>query len=99
MDGLANTMPPVVEHAQPPKTKSKQAKSQPTMLSVAGPMGDVPGYMCRRVDLFGMSKEQQTNLYRLLSGLVREGAVLRNGTVIKSPMHALKWLLENMSDD
>lgn len=100
MDGSTNVMPPVVVgKTESSKSKAKPEKREPRMLSFAGPIGEVPGYMCRRVDLFGMSKEQQANLYRLLSGLVREGSVLRNGTVVKSPMHALKWMLENMTAD
>jgi hypothetical protein len=60
------------------------------------PMGPVPGYVTRRVDIHRMSSLQSETLAKILSGLQFAKATLLNGTPVKSPMHAVLWMLENV---
>jgi hypothetical protein len=92
---------PTSESEQPVASQEPQPKSRRRVKQVVreiiftGPAGELPGYMSRRIDLFQLTVQQQTSLYSLWAGLVRDGAKLKNGTVVKAPSHAVKWMLEN----
>ena len=59
-------------------------------------LGPLPGYVSRRVDVYRMSVLQSETLAAILSGLQFNKATLLNGTPVKSPMHAIQWMLENV---
>lgn len=53
-----------------------------------------PGYMTRRVDVRGMTAKQSQRLHDIMHGLRAADARLQDGTIVSSPMHAIKWMLE-----
>jgi hypothetical protein len=60
------------------------------------PFGPLPGYVKRRVDLGRMSQKQSLTLASITSGLQFKEATLIDGTRVRSELHAIKWVLENL---
>lgn len=85
--------PPILQ-SEPVKPKAK-AHAVARAITFSGPTGELPGYMGRRIDLAQLTAKQQRSIYTLWAGLVRDGAKLQNGTPVKAPSHAVKWMLEN----
>jgi hypothetical protein len=65
--------------------------------SIEIPLGPLPGYIKRRVDIGRMSREQSERLGEITSGLQFSEATLKNGTRVKSELHAIRWVLENLN--
>lgn len=61
---------------------------------VTAPSGPIPGYVSRRIDVQQMTAVQSEMLARITSGLQYQGERLKDGTVVRNPQHAIKWLLE-----
>ena len=57
---------------------------------------DLIGTPGRRCDIQNMTMEQKSNLRRLRDGLEKNGAKLKDGTVVQRDQSAIKYLLENL---
>lgn len=80
--------------------KSGSAKSVDiavTPMAIIVPTGPPPGYIVRRVDIHRMTVKQSEMLASIASGLQFNHAKLENGTVVRSGMHAIQWMLENVN--
>jgi hypothetical protein len=88
---VVESKPEVVEvvEVQTPSVKLKLG-------TIEIPMGPLPGYIKRRVDIGRMSREQSERLGEITSGLQFKQAKLKNGTLVRSELHAVRWLLENL---
>ena len=53
----------------------------------------------RRVDTKSLTMEQRQNLQRLKNGLDKLGTKLKDGTSIRTEASAIKWMLEQLSED
>jgi len=88
---VVESKPEVVEAAEV-QTPSVELK----LGSIEIPLGPLPGYIKRRVDIGRMSREQSERLGEITSGLQFKQAKLKNGTLVRSELHAVRWLLENL---
>lgn len=80
------------EQVAPPATASTQTRS----LSV--PLAAVDfGYLPRRIDLRKLTKRQSGVLRQLQEALSGQGVRLADGSPIKNPANAIKWLLESVA--
>jgi hypothetical protein len=91
---------PVVEIVEAKKGVEAVAPDAPSVELKLGtieiPLGPLPGYIKRRVDIGRMSREQSERLGEITSGLQFKQAKLKNGTLVRSELHAVRWLLENL---
>lgn len=55
------------------------------------------GYLPRRIDLRKLTKRQSGALRQLQEALSGEGVRLADGSQIKNPANAIKWLLESLA--
>jgi len=92
---MAKNSPPITDNT----ASTKQVNSTNTLCEITVPMGPLPGYVVRRIDIHRMSALQSERLARIVSGLQCEKAVLENGTVVRNGMHAIQWILENVKTD
>ena len=79
---------------QPKKTRVMKVKIE--TVSIELPMGPPSGYVRRRVDLGRMTAKQAEALSELTSGLQHKEAKLLDGAKVRTELHAIKWLLENL---
>lgn len=79
--------------AAPPARMSTQTKS------VSVPLASVDfGYLPRRIDLRKLTKRQSGALRQLQEALSVQGVRLADGSQIKNPANAIKWLLESLAE-
>lgn len=71
----------------------------PALLRLEVPVAEVPphGYIARHVDV-RFTPDQARQLRRIVQGLDRQQAVLRNGRRVTDGPKALMWLLENLAE-
>lgn len=80
------------EQVAPPATVSTQTRS------VSVPLAAVDfGYLPRRIDLRKLTKRQSGVLRQLQEALSGQGVRLADGSPIKNPANAIKWLLESVA--
>ena len=95
---MENGLPTVdslpVEESKP-KAKPKAAKSNKSSISV--PKGPLPGYVKRRVDVGRMTRLQAESLASITTGLQFEQERLKDGSPIKTEIHAIRWMLEQVA--
>ena len=91
---------PSVDTPKKPR-KKKTVKQMPFVMASANiPMATIEhGYAPRRCDVEGMGKEQRDNLMMCTNGLIAKSAKLKNGTLVRRPSHAIKWILENINGE
>jgi hypothetical protein len=78
--------------AAPPARMSTQTKS------VSVPLASTDfGYLPRRIDLRKLTKRQSGVLRQLQEALSGQGVRLADGSPIKNPANAIKWLLESVA--
>jgi hypothetical protein len=78
--------------AAPPARMSTQTKS------VNVPLASTDfGYLPRRIDLRKLTKRQSGVLRQLQEALSGQGVRLADGSPIKNPANAIKWLLESVA--
>jgi hypothetical protein len=78
--------------AAPPAKMSTQTKS------VSVPLASTDfGYLPRRIDLRKLTKRQSGVLRQLQEALSGQGVRLADGSPIKNPANAIKWLLESVA--
>ena len=78
--------------AAPPAKVSTQTRS------VSVPLASVDfGYLPRRIDLRKLTKRQSGVLRQLQEALCSQGVRLADGSQIKNPANAIKWLLESVA--
>jgi len=101
-----NKMPPitdaVVEIVEAKKgVEAVEVPARSTELkfgSIEIPLGPLPGNVRRRVEAKYLSLEQREKLASITSGLQFAEAKLKNGTQVRSESHAIRWVLENLTD-
>jgi hypothetical protein len=80
------------EQVAPPTKVSTQTRS------VSVPLASVDfGYLPRRIDLRKLTKRQSGALRQLQEALCSQGVRLADGSQIKNPANAIKWLLESVA--
>lgn len=73
-------------------------KMQTETRSVSVPLASVDfGYLPRRIDLRKLTKRQSGALRQLQEALSVQGVRLADGSQIKNPANAIKWLLESLA--
>jgi len=78
--------------AAPPAKVSTQTRS------VSVPLASVDfGYLPRRIDLRKLTKRQSSALRQLQEALSSQDVRLADGSQIKNPANAIKWLLESVA--
>jgi len=78
--------------AAPPAKMLTQTKS------VSVPLASTDfGYLPRRIDLRKLTKRQSGVLRQLQEALSGQGVRLADGSPIKNPANAIKWLLESVA--
>ncbi len=78
--------------AAPTARMSTQTKS------VSVPLASTDfGYLPRRIDLRKLTKRQSGVLRQLQEALSGQGVRLADGSLIKNPANAIKWLLESVA--
>lgn len=93
---ITDAIPEIKEAKVQPETKleADPVKLQTGLIEV--PLGPLPGYIVRRVDTNRMNSKQSEALAAITSGLEFKEARLIDGTFVKTEMHAIKWMLENV---
>ena len=77
----------------PPK---KVQLTQRTLMIEVPVLEGLDGYASRRVQIDRMTSKQASRLKSIRFALEESGATLANGKPVKSAMHAVLWMLENM---
>lgn len=79
-------------------TVAPPAKVSTQTRSVSVPLASVNfGYLPRRIDLRKLTKRQSGVLRQLQEALCSQGVRLADGSQIKNPANAIKWLLESVA--
>jgi hypothetical protein len=74
------------------------AKMSTQTKSVSVPLASTDfGYLPRRIDLRKLTKRQSGVLRQLQEALSGQGVRLADGSPIKNPANAIKWLLESVA--
>lgn len=102
-----NNMPPITDgppiaEVKPVVVEVSQDLSNPVELKltlIELPLGPLPGYVKRRVDLGRMTLRQSQTLASITSGLQFQEAKLADGTMVRSELHAIKWVLEKLTTE
>lgn len=87
-----------VAEATPSEQVALPAKVSTQTRSVSVPLASVDfGYLPRRIDLRKLTKRQSGVLRQLQEALCSQGVRLADGSQIKNPANAIKWLLESVA--
>lgn len=79
----------------PPTVFGSETTGGQIAVQISVPIATTPaGYITRRVDVRGMTAKQSQRLHDITYGLRAAEMKLHDGTIITSPMHAIKWMLE-----
>jgi hypothetical protein len=93
-DAVQGEKPPMQEVVEVAEVQTPSVELKLGTIEI--PLGPLPGYIKRRVDIGRMSREQSERLGEITSGLQFKQAKLKNGTLVRSELHAVRWLLENL---
>lgn len=88
----SNTKANNTKAAKQTKRPAKKTRSLELPWTVAEPVG----YSPRRVDLRHLTRKQRAGLNRLLYSCIEADKELENGTVVTRPIHAIKYVLEQL---